>query len=359
MASRLARVRQMMRVRNLDALVAYSDMARSGDIAYLTNFHPFDARMPGVALVTPEHLDAIYKVTGRDLIYVNKYVWVEAQSVDFLSGSLADKLAEVTAGRGLKGKAIRVGLTGGTFAPTAFVQGMSDMFAGGEVIAADPLMVGLRRDKSTAERTIIRLAAAKCEAVLSELASAATSGMSETQLAAHADYLCRKAGAQDAEVLFYTAAGANGVWARGHFPFRPAAERPLPNHGSIGVYIALQYHGYWVELSQSLFVGAPRPAQVEAHQLALAAFDEFMSGGVESDSQESDAAATWVHGIGLDRSEAPLPTHTDQTLREGDVVAAHVAVKRGGDVTYFGRPVLVSRPSASLVPPNRTLLASK
>src|SRR6185503_7864031 len=125
-ASRLARVRQMMRQHRLDALVAYSDMARSGDVAYLTNFHSFDARMPGVVLVTPEHLDAVYKVTGRDLIYVKKYVWVDPQSVDFLSGSIADKLAEIAAGRGLKDKPIRVGLTGGAFARAAFVQGVSE-----------------------------------------------------------------------------------------------------------------------------------------------------------------------------------------------------------------------------------------
>ena len=361
-ASRLRRVRAMMASRGLDALVVYSDMARGGDVAFLTNFHSFDARMPGLVLVTPEHLDAIFKVTGRDLTYIAKYVWVTPQSVDFLSGSLADKLADIAAERGLKRAGIRVGFAGGGFAPATLRQGVADLFAEGEVLSIDAMFAHLRRDKSTAERVLLRLAAAKGESVMAELASRLVPGMSEAQLVARVDYLARKAGAQDVDVLLHVASASNGTWPHGHFPFRPAGERALPGTGAVGLYVALQYHGYWIELSQSVFLNAPRSADVETHQLALAAFDELGSrtlrpGAIASASPASEGTAIWVHGIGLDRSEPPLPMDGDPNLLEGDIVAAHVAVRRNGVVAFFGRPVAVSQASAPLVPPGRVMLA--
>ncbi len=363
-ANRLQRVRAMMASRGLDALIVYSDMARGGDVAYLTNFQSFDARMPGLVLVTPEHLDAIFKVTSRDLTYISKYVWVTPHSVDFLSGSLADKLADIAAERGLKRAGVKVGFAGGTFAPAALRQGVADLFADGELLPADAIFAHLRRDKSTAERVLLRLAAAKGESVMAELASRLTPGMSEAQLAARADYLARKVGAQDVDVLLHVASAGNGAWPRGHFPFRPAGERALPATGSVGLYVALQYHGYWVELSQSVFLNAPRSADVEMHQLALAAFDELGSrtlrpGAIACTAPASEGTAIWVHGLGLDRSEPPLPIDGDPNLLDGDIVAAHVALRRNGGVAFFGRPVVVSQASAPLVPPGRAMMGAR
>lgn len=362
--SRLHRVRRLMRLRGLDALVVYGDMARSGGVAYLTNFHPFDPRMPALVLVTPENIDAIFKVTSRDLTYVSRYVWVDPRSVDFLSGNLADKLAEIVAERGLQGKARRVGVVGRSFAPISLLRGIEEIFANGKTEPADHLFASLRRAKSATEHTLLRLAAAKCEAVLAELAEAFKPGMMEMQLTAHADYLARRAGAQDVEVLLHAASAEREIeWRRGHFPFRPAADRMLPPRGSVGIYIALQHHGYWVELSQSLFPNAPKASQVEAHQSAAAAFDELMfslrPGDVDYGAHENDVKAIWIHGTGLDRDEAPSPMDSEQALLDGDIAAVHVAVKRHGDVTFFGRQIAVSQASMPLVAPIRAALSAR
>lgn len=340
-AERHARIRAAMRDFDLDLLLIYGDLAWSGDGAYVTNFHPFDARMPGLAVMTSADLDSIMKVTSRDLQFVSKFTWGTPHSCDFLSGDLDAKLAEIVAERGLSGK--RAGIVGGGRAPFNLVRRIERMFDGG-LRDVDGLLRALRRQKSGVERTILRTAAAKAEWVLSEIVTAVSPGLREGQLAARADYAARLAGAQDTEFLLHVD-GSDDPPGRGadHLPFRPALDGVLPPAGGVAMFLALQLHGYWVELSQTVFVAPPSPVQLEAYQFASAAFQDMLTGAIRPGSTgRGQPGRAWIHGIGLDREEAPLPVGRGDLLVEGDVIACHLAVEHLGTNIFMGRSAVVT-----------------
>jgi Xaa-Pro aminopeptidase len=349
-ARRLERVRRMMSEAELDLLVVYGDMLNSGNLAYLTNFHSFDARMPGIALVSATELDAILKVTSRALFYIGNFVWCRMHSCDFLGGDLAHKLGDLVSERKLANKS--VGFVGGRHAPEELMHGIAEVFSAGSVNHVDQRFEALRRDKSLAERCLLRLAAAKAESVLTEVIDQARPGMSETALAALADYAARSAGCQDAEFLVYTADElAPPRWGYEHFPFRPPAPRALPLKNGVGLFVAVQYFGYWAELSQTLFLAEPRAVQRAACELARACFEEMLEVARRSEGDRAQwrdgTRSLWIHGTGLDREEAPYWSRSGDTLAEGDVLAAHVAAKHDGEVVFIGRPVAVSQGRAA------------
>jgi Xaa-Pro aminopeptidase len=320
--ARIARVRAAMQAEKLDALLVYGDMGHSGGLAYMTNFHPFDARMPGFAVLTPALLEAVLKVSSRDLGFISPFIWAPAQPSDFLANDLAGQVEDIIKREGLQTK--RVGFAGAALMPPALAAAIAPIFPNG-TIAADALLNALRAEKSSAERAILRLAATKAETALAEIAAHITPGLNETELAAFADYAARKAGAQDVEFLLHTQSdrmpAANSAAS---FPFRPHTERALAPGEHVGVFLTLQFHGYWTELSQSVFAGAPGAEQREAYDGCVAAFEERLGNG-----KPASTAAVWTHGIGLDREEGDDST----------IAALHVAVERNGERAFFGRTI--------------------
>lgn len=349
-ARRLERVRRAMDGNDLDVLVVYGDIANSGNVAYLTNFHSFDPRMPALALVTATELDAILKVTSRALFYISNYVWCRTHSCDFLAGDLASKLRELAIDRKLQDK--RVGIVGACHAPAALVQGIAEIFSAGSVKEADRVFENLRRDRSLAERCLLRLASSKAEAILAEVMEHAEPGMAESELAAFADYAARRAGCQDAEFLIYAPdEQAPASWGHDHFPFRPPAARNLPLERGLGIFLAIQYHGYWAELSQTFFLKEPQAGQRDTYELGLACFKEMLDiekhGEGGRPAWQDGTRSLWIHGIGLDREETPYSSRSGDRIADGDILAAHVAVKRGDEVVFIGRPVAVSHGRAA------------
>ena len=146
---RLTRVRDAMRGRGLDALWVYSNMEHDGNIAYLTNFHPFDPRMPGLALVTPDAIEAVLKVSKRDLAFILTHIWSPAEPSDFLSNEFPAQVAATIERAGLRGK--RIGFSGRALMPPALEPQIMELFPQG-VTEVDGLLEDLRRHKSAAER---------------------------------------------------------------------------------------------------------------------------------------------------------------------------------------------------------------
>ncbi len=319
--ARIARLRGAMQAEKLDGLLVYGDMGRSGGLAYLTNFHPFDARMPGFAVLTPTMLEAVLKVSSRDLGFISPFIWAPAQPSDFLANDLAGQVEDIIKREGLQTK--RVGFAGAALMPPALATAITAIFPNG-TIAADALLNGLRAQKSSAERAILRLAATKGETAIAEISAHVQPGMNETELAAFADYAARKAGAQDVEFLMHTQGDrmpASG--STGSFPFRPHTERALEPGEHVGVFLTLQYHGYWTELSQSVFTGAPSAQQREGYDRCVAAFNERLA------NAQPAGAAVWTHGIGLDREDGD----------DSAIAALHVAVESNGGRAFYGRTI--------------------
>jgi Xaa-Pro aminopeptidase len=325
--ARLTRVRGAIRERGLDGLLVYSNMERDGNVAYLTNFRPFDPRMPGLALITPDTLEAVIKVSKRDLAFILTHIWSPAEPSDFLGDEFPGQVAAAIDRAGLRGK--RIGLAGRALLPPALEPQIMALFPQG-VAEVDGMLEELRRHKSAPERELLRAAGEKAEAVIRDASAFAAAGMSENELAAYADYVARKAGALDVEVLLHAADDKMpSAGEQEQLPFRPASERTLTAREHLAVYIAFQYEGYWAEASDSLYIGGPTPEERAAHDRCVAALSvipgpstSLRTGSVEGQPELS----IWEHGVGLERDELA-----------GDILAAHVALHSGGARAFHGR----------------------
>ena len=353
---RIALVRDILRDRQLDAMFVYSDMIHSGRAAYLINCHVFDPRMPNMVLITRDAFDAVLNVTGRDLFFFSQFTKARLYNCDFLTGDMSIKLGELVKEHGLSKS--RVGLVGGKDMPAVQFEKFQALFAGGTIEDCDQVFAALQRNKSETERRLMKRAAEKVEAVLADVAAYAKPGISERTLSARADYAARMNGCQDVDFLIYTPEQASAAWPKGHLPFRPVSTRELTEGDSIGVYVAMQFQGYWVELSQTVFVGKASPEQLAAQEQAISRYEDVLRslrpGGNYGADQWNDATlSVWVHGTGADRDEEPYPTAPDEKLNAGELMAAHVAVKSENGIFFLGRQIIVSKDgSNTLVKPN-------
>jgi Xaa-Pro aminopeptidase len=333
--ARLARVREAIAGRGLDALWVYSNMEHDGNIAYLTNFHPFDPRMPGLALVTAENIEAVLKVSKRDLAFILTHIWTPAEPSDFLSNEFPGQVAAASERAGLKGK--RIGFSGRALMPPGLEPQIIALFPQG-VTEVDGMIEGLRRQKSAPERELLRMAAEKAESVIGEATAFAAAGMSENELAAYADYVARKAGALDVDILLHAAfekmppAGEHE-----QLPFRPPSERLLTQREHLGVYVAFQFEGYWAEVSDSIYVGGPSATERAARERCVVAFDTLC--GSIGEGRQYAGVSSWTHGLGLERDELPLSTQGKAAAQPGDILAMHVALESDGARAFYGRTI--------------------
>lgn len=312
--ARLKRVRAAIRERGLDALWVYSNMERDGNVAYLTNFRPFDPRMPGLALLTPDTIEAVLRVSARDLAFILTHIWCPAEPSDFLSDAIPGQVAAVNERAGLNGK--RIGFIGRALMPPALEPQIMELFPQG-VTELDGMLEEMRRHKSAPERALQKTAAKKAEGVLRDVTAFGAGGMTENELGAYADYVARKAGALDIDVLLH--AGHDKMPKAGaveQLPFRPSSDRRLSEREHLAICIGFQYEGYWAEASDSIYIGGPTPEERAAHEAAR--HPELVEG--------QGAMSTWKHGIGLERDEAV-----------GNTVATHVALEIAGARAFYGR----------------------
>lgn len=324
---RLRATRTLMEQNGWTALVAYSDQMHCGNVAYLTNFQSYEPRHPALAVVTADTLDLIPKVAARDLIYIRRYAY--ADEVHECEYDLAASLETVAEMRGLKDA--KIGFDGAAAAPGPVAVAMKSVFVPGAVSDATELMLQMRRTKSAAERTLMTVAAAKAESVMASLREFVRPGMSELEAGAYADYAARSEGCMDTDFL---------VLREPRFPFVPAEARILTDGALFNVYLALQFHGYWIEISESLAIGAPRAAHVDGKRLARAYLAEALDEALVT-APPSDGRYLWVHGIGLDREEPPYSSRLMQPDASGDMLGVHVAVERDGALFVYGRSAAV------------------
>jgi Xaa-Pro aminopeptidase len=335
-ARRIDAVRLQMQQHGWDALVAYSDQLDSGNVAYLTNFHSYEPRHPALAVITATTVDLIPKVAARDLTYIKDYTWAEIHECE---ADLATSLAAVAELREVKNA--KIGFVGGNTAPVAVNLGMKSVFQPGAVSDAGDLVLQLRRRKSAVERTLMQVVAMKAAAVLDSLADHVCAGMSELEVAAFADYAARSEGCMDTDVLVHRSPNGKAErWKPNSFPFAPVEPRLLVEGQLLGVYLAIQYHGYWLEVSESISIGEPSAEQIDGMRIADAYLQEVIDESTVITSP-ADGRRAWIHGLGLDREEAPFTSRLSEEDANGDVLGVHVAVERGGAVFICGRAATV------------------
>jgi len=269
LASRLATVHEVARNQNVDAVVVYSDVWRSNDARYLSNYMPYWNR---ACVLVPRDEKPILLCSLSPRVYP----WIKSVTVHetiIASPSLPASFFKLCTERGFR----RVGYYD--------LEGLpADVHA--ELIAGKVELVDIRRsDLHSAPSDVeirmhARAARMAREVLEKELSSA--SGQSDHQLTGRLERLLRRAGAEDVVVLV----------SDGQRPPLPAEGRDVGPHTS--VVVAIEHNGHWAKVTRNVAgVTATVPARNGVTELR-----EVLSGPYSWETVE-DAAAKAVISVQL------------------------------------------------------------
>jgi len=180
-----------------------------------------------------------------------------------------------------------------------------------------PIFSELRMVKDTEEIERIRTAAKVASAGMKAAVEAVKPGLTESQIAAEAEYAMRQAGAEE----FYRSYVSSGP--------RTAIAHGLPSLRKLeaGDLVMIDIHpvanGYSADLCRTICVGKPTGEQQSAYDLYLKAqqatikkikagigmdaLEQTMHGVIKEAGHSDHIFGPPIHGVGLEFEEAPLP----------------------------------------------------
>ena len=227
LAARLAVVHAVARNKSLDAVVLYSDVWRSNDARYLSNYMPYWNR---AFIVVPREEQPILLCSLSPRVYP----WIKTVTVHetiIASPSPPATLFKLCAERGWK----RVGI----FDLDGLPADLHAELTSGKVELVDIPRSEIRPAPSAVEvRMHARAARMAREALEKELSTA--EGQTDHQLTGRLERLLRLAGAEDVVILV----------SDGQGPPVPAEGRSVGPHTS--VVVAIEYNGHWAKVTRNL-----------------------------------------------------------------------------------------------------------
>jgi len=351
--ARLARVRELLQMRNLDAALIYYDDFNAANGWYLTGWCPLPQFETAAVLVPrtgepmllggPESepfakLDsAITETRNLQAFMVPDEEYPNATITDFaaLFAELKSKLGQVK----------RVGLVGAGRMPSDCHRQIVSGFEGVELVDFSADYVQLRYKKSDWEREQIRAAFALADHCYDAMKAKIAPGVSEIEVAAAGEYAARSRGASG---FGFPAIVGSGIRSNAVVP--TASSKKLEAGEMVLIGMAPKIRGYAGVVGDVLPVsGQYTPKQLECHKHLKEAFrltkEQLRPGKTGT---EIDAAARayfdkhnflqylvcpFVHTIGLHEAEVPFfgPNSCD-VLKPGMTVCV--------DISFFGHPEL-------------------
>jgi Xaa-Pro aminopeptidase len=186
------------------------------------------------------------------------------------------------------------------------------------VVSATPVLSSLRMRKDAQEIELLRRAARVADVGMDAAVHAIRVGISETLVAAEAEYAMRKAGAQGWAAPTYVASGWRSAMAHG-----PASSKTIEAGEVVQVHVAPVVDGYTVDLCRTILPDdAPSDAKadlevyLEAQQAGIAAatpgapllgIDAAMANVLATRGYADRFLRPTFHGVGMEHEEAPIP----------------------------------------------------
>jgi Xaa-Pro aminopeptidase len=324
---RIARVRERIGETGLDALVCYGahvDYA-PGDLRYLADWFCIEEEQ-AMLVVPADGPVVLITDSAADLDRAREHaVCDEVTLAADLGAAVADRV------RGRRA----VGLTGTRVVPAA----VSDALRGAAPVTdASALTIELRMVKSPAELALLAEAAHISDLGMAAGLDAVQDGATEAEMAAAAEYVIRRAGA---ELSFTTVAAAGPRTALGTFL---PGDRPMRAGEAVVLDCGARVHGYHGDMCRTIAVGEP-PADLErALEAVAAAVDAAVAaarpGATVADLRTAARAAVedagladawWgefmPHGAGTGQHEPPYGDRDAAcVLREGMVLCIEPGV---------------------------------
>jgi hypothetical protein len=287
LAARLAVVHAVARSEGVDAVVLYSDVWRSNDARYLSNYMPYWNR---AFIVVPREQKPILLCALSPRVYP----WIKTVTVHetiIASPSPVANLFKLCAEHGWK----RVGIVD--------LEGLpADLHA--ELTAGSIELVDIPRSDVRPAPSAVeikmhgRAARMAREVIEQELPKA--SGQTDHELTGRLERLLRRAGAEDVVILV----------SDGDGPPLPAEGRTVGPHTS--VVVAIEYNGHWAKVTRNVAgVTAHLPANGGETELR-----EILSGPYSWESL-SDASAPAVVALQLQIRRAGRSLYYGDTCLQG------------------------------------------
>jgi hypothetical protein len=227
LAARLAVVHAVARNESVDAVVVYSDVWRSNDARYLSNFMPYWNR---AFVVVPREEKPILLCALSPRVYP----WIKTVTVHetiIASPSPPAALFKLCAERGWK----RVGVCDLDGLPTDLHAELTS----GQVELVDIPRSAIRPVPAAVEMRMYAHAARMAREVL-EQELTTVGEQNDHELTGRLERVLRRAGAEDVVILV----------SDGRGPPIPAEGRPVGPHTS--VVVAIEYNGHWAKVTRNL-----------------------------------------------------------------------------------------------------------
>ena len=293
--ARLAVINRQCENFDVPAIAAYSDVWRSNDVRYISNYMPYWNR---ALTVVPRGERPILLCSLSPRVYP----WIKSVTIHEVivaSPSLPVQVAKLCAERGWT----RLGVLD--------VEGLpNDLYA--QFVAGSVQFVDIPRDQihgaaEPAELEMYRQAAKAARRIIEQEMTSSVVGIRDYEFVGRLERSFRRAGAEDLVVLV-----SDGRTA----PLPPAGKQLGP---CSSVTVALEMNGHWAKLSRNV-------------------------AGVSCPLPPPDGATTRVEKL-----SGPYSWECTSTPEEGAVIAMQAEINRGGDRLFFGDTGLHSRGSLELL----------
>jgi len=186
-----------------------------------------------------------------------------------------------------------------------------------EFADATPIMTDLRIVKSSEEIDLIRKASKVADIAMDAAIKATKPGVAETEIAAEAEYVMRKNGAEEF-YRTYVASGPRSSIAHGLVGHRKVQKADI-----VMTDVHPTVNAYHADLCRTICVGKPSPEQRKAFDVYLKAqraaveavspettmtnLENLMHEIFEKEGYEEYFIGPPIHGVGLEFEEPPLP----------------------------------------------------
>jgi len=355
---RWVKIQDWLSRRDLGALLVYSPAAehkwgQNGHVAYLTGWANHDRIVESAVVVPLEGhpvllfaglsymLEQIGDVSPVKDVRLVRAIDPNAVAVDSKTvggtgpRSFAEEAKRVMHENNIFGK--KVGIAGIENMPVPFYEHLCDEF-GENLVRGGDIVAKIRAVKTPDEIELIKHAAHLGDIGFRKLVEISKPGMKGIEIVAEMEHAVRKEGADHAK--YWIASGPATVWEDVKLDIRPHL-RVLQDGDFINTCSYIVYKGYWSHGHRVGTMGVRSEYIENNFQIAVNAqnagingmYSGNRAGNIARAIRENCESAGWSllggrvgHGIGLDYSERPSPSESNDDLLEvGNTVVLHSA----------------------------------
>ncbi|MCI8557466.1 MAG: aminopeptidase P family protein [Lachnospiraceae bacterium] len=335
---RWEKVRKIMKEHDLDMILTYSDERATYGNAYAryyadlqTHFEPalvlFLQDRDPLLLVGPETDGyARERSAVKDIVVLSEF---SAEDEDY-PFSVVVPLKEIL-NQYIPGGPKKVGFAPKVHMGAAIYEAMLNACSPAKIIEADKLIEPMRGIKSESEIAVICKAYEIAELGMQAAIKAVRPGITERELAAEAEYVMRKAGAEGYGIDPIISSGPNAK----HILARTTT-RVIEENDAVVITLAPRYEGYHGAIARTILLGNPKP-EVKAAVEAMIHAQETCSknlipGNVGSEVEamgrkimaeagyEKNFMYSGLHSVGVIEFEPPILGPSSTTVIEKNMV---------------------------------------